>query len=367
MKRRLLFVFLVLIVLTVSTVSIFIYLKKETPLKAIRKATEAISLAEKEKSLAYANVPFQQAKVYYDSAMIHWQRENQKWFFQRAFETSIDYAEKSTGYAQEAVSRSKKSLQEIKTFQAQQITNLNETVAHFEATYKKIPLAPVLRQEWTKGRILLGEGILAYKDENYLKAVDKLDSAYVLIQKVYQYPEGILEEYFSSLPRWVQEEKEIKARSGREKKIFLVVDKYNRELKVYKNGSVQTTYEVELGPNWVGDKQLQGDKTTPEGLYKVLKKKHEKDTKYFRALLLDYPNEDDKARFEDNQKQGIVNAKAKIGGLIEIHGNGGKGIDWTEGCIALRDKEVDKLFELCSVGTEVLIVGSLTPIKEMGK
>ncbi|MEQ8533240.1 MAG: hypothetical protein RIB86_15400, partial [Imperialibacter sp.] len=266
MKRRLLFLFIALVALIVSSSSIIIYLKKETPLKAIRRATEAISLAEKEESLAYANVPFQQAKVYYDSAMMHWQRENQKWFFQRAFDVPIDYAQKSIRYAQEAVSRSKKSLKEIKALQSQQITDLNETVAHFEATYKKIPLTPTLRQEWTKGRILLGEGILAHKDENYLKAVDKLDSAYVLIQKVYQYPEGILEEYFSSLPRWVQEEKEIKARSGREKEIFLVVDKYNRELKVYKNGNVQATYEVELGPNWVGDKRLQGDKTTPEGL-----------------------------------------------------------------------------------------------------
>jgi hypothetical protein len=367
MKRRLLFVFLVLIVLAVSTASIFIYLKKETPLKAIQRAREAISLAEKEKSLAYANVPFLQAKVYYDSAMLHWQKENEKWFFQRAFDISIDYAEKSTWYAQEAVARTKKSSNEIKTLLHHQIADINKTVEHFESTYKKMPLTPTLRKQWTQGRIILEEGILAYKGGNYLKAIDKLDSAYVLIQKVYQYPQGILHDYFTSLPRWIREEKEIRERSVKEKKVVLVVDKYNRELKVYKNGSIQSTYEVELGPNWVGDKHLQGDKTTPEGLYQVLKKKNEKDTKYFRALLLNYPNEEDKARFEENQKQGVVGEKAKIGGLIEIHGNGGKGIDWTEGCIALTDKEVDKLFALCSVGTEVLIVGSLTPIKVMGK
>ena len=44
--------------------------------------------------------------------------------------------------------------------------------------------------------------------------------------------------------------------------------------------------------------------------------------------------------------------------MIEIHGNGGKGIDWTEGCIALTDKEMDVVYKFARVGTPVTIVGS---------
>ena len=47
-----------------------------------------------------------------------------------------------------------------------------------------------------------------------------------------------------------------------------------------------------------------------------------------------------------------------IGGLIEIHGHGGRGTDWTNGCIALSDAEMDRLFAAVFVGTPVTIVGT---------
>jgi L,D-peptidoglycan transpeptidase YkuD (ErfK/YbiS/YcfS/YnhG family) len=54
-----------------------------------------------------------------------------------------------------------------------------------------------------------------------------------------------------------------------------------------------------------------------------------------------------------------------IGGLIEIHGNGGKGIDWTEGCIALTDSEMDSVFKIVKVGTPVTIVGSMHDLQHV--
>ena len=56
---------------------------------------------------------------------------------------------------------------------------------------------------------------------------------------------------------------------------------------------------------------------------------------------------------------------AKIGGLIEIHGNGGKGIDWTEGCVALTDREMDTVFKIVRVGTPVTIIGSMVDLKDL--
>ncbi len=60
-------------------------------------------------------------------------------------------------------------------------------------------------------------------------------------------------------------------------------------------------------------------------MYKIIEKKQNGQTKYYKALLLNYPNEDDKKRFLANKKNGIISKDAKIGNLIEIHGNGGKG------------------------------------------
>jgi murein L,D-transpeptidase YafK len=128
---------------------------------------------------------------------------------------------------------------------------------------------------------------------------------------------------------------------------------------------MQQVFSIELGSNWIGDKNQQGDKTTPEGLYKIISKKSDGETKFNKALLLNYPNEDDKKRFSINKKNGIIKPGANIGNLIEIHGEGGQGIDWTDGCIALKNDEMDILYTACPVGTHVTIVGSLRPLHEL--
>ena len=60
-------------------------------------------------------------------------------------------------------------------------------------------------------------------------------------------------------------------------------------------------------------------------------------------------------------------ASATIGSMIEIHGNGGKGVDWTDGCIALTDSDMDKVFGIAKVGTTVTIVGSMVDLKNIAK
>ena len=54
---------------------------------------------------------------------------------------------------------------------------------------------------------------------------------------------------------------------------------------------------------------------------------------------------------------------AEIGGMIEIHGGGGKGVNWTDGCIALENKNMDIVFKLAQSGTPVTIVGSVQPLQ----
>jgi murein L,D-transpeptidase YafK len=114
-----------------------------------------------------------------------------------------------------------------------------------------------------------------------------------------------------------------------------------------------------MGPNWIGDKRHRGDKATPEGRYYITKKKKGKDTIYYKALLINYPNDEDRKRYNDDVKRGILSAGQGIGGLIEIHGGGGKGAHWTEGCVALTNAEMDQIFDFVEVGTPVTIVGSL--------
>ena len=100
-------------------------------------------------------------------------------------------------------------------------------------------------------------------------------------------------------------------------------------------------------------------------MYKVTKKKPNGDSGYHKALLINYPNEEDYATFNNRKRQGLISKNSHIGGLIEIHGDGGKGDDWTSGCIALRNSDIDELFSRVSVGTPVTIVGSMKSLSEL--
>lgn len=137
-----------------------------------------------------------------------------------------------------------------------------------------------------------------------------------------------------------------------------LVDKLRRQLTVYHRGLRVATYSAELGANGLRRKEHSGDRATPEGRYHVVELKEGKRTGYYKALLLDYPNAEDRARFEWGRRRGTIPSRAGIGSLIEIHGDGGDGSDWTDGCIALADRDMDRVFARARVGTPVTIVGT---------
>jgi len=177
------------------------------------------------------------------------------------------------------------------------------------------------------------------------------------------YIEEMLGEYFLQYPRWKELAKKTVDDSRKKRSYAILVDKFARECILYYSGKPKYSFPVELGKNWIGDKRHRGDKATPEGLYKVIDRKEGRHTSYYKALLLDYPNDEDTAYFAAAIEKGSLPRSAKIGGMIEIHGNGGKGSDWTAGCIAITDREMDSLFKVVKIGTPVTIVGSMYDLR----
>ncbi len=137
----------------------------------------------------------------------------------------------------------------------------------------------------------------------------------------------------------------------------LLIDKYRRRALLLREGTAVRRFTVDLGWNGFYDKRSQGDGATPEGEYTITKKKEAEHTRFHRALLLSYPNDEDKARFERAVEDGKFPPGAHIGSMIEIHGKGGLGQDWTDGCIALSNREIDLLYRDAYVGMPVFIVG----------
>ena len=141
--------------------------------------------------------------------------------------------------------------------------------------------------------------------------------------------------------------------------VLIVIDKLARKLEVYDGGKKLATYAAELGANGLKPKRYSGDKATPEGRYRVTEVRGPNATRFYKALMLSYPNAEDRARFDLARQRGEIPQRAGIGSLIEIHGEGGEGKDWTDGCIALRNRDMDSLFRYARVGTPVTIVGTL--------
>lgn len=155
--------------------------------------------------------------------------------------------------------------------------------------------------------------------------------------------------------RWIAETIEWSKREGR---VAIVVFKESHRLTVYQRGAAVATYDIDLGFNWTADKLHEGDGATPEGRYRVVARLGKQASIYYKALLLDYPNAGDRAEFARARRSGELPSGARIGGLIEIHGGGGRSQDWTSGCVALANGDMDLVFERAGVGTPVTIVGS---------
>lgn len=154
---------------------------------------------------------------------------------------------------------------------------------------------------------------------------------------------------------WVDEAFAESLRSG---KPVVIVDKLGRRSLLVTAGKVVDRYAVEMGGNALADKLYEGDEATPEGLYKVTEKRGRGQTSFYRALMLDYPTEEDRREHAEARREGLVPRGRGPGGLIEIHGMGGRGFDWTLGCVAITNDEMDRLFAAVSVGTKVVIVGT---------
>jgi murein L,D-transpeptidase YafK len=109
----------------------------------------------------------------------------------------------------------------------------------------------------------------------------------------------------------------------------------------------------------MGQKQVEGDRVTPMGAYTITGKYP---SRWHTYLSLSYPTEEDKRRFAELVSRGLVDARRGPGSAIAIHGRRAdqrdkvhKERDWTLGCMALDNDEIDEVAALSPVGTPVFI------------
>ena len=134
----------------------------------------------------------------------------------------------------------------------------------------------------------------------------------------------------------------------------VVVNKSEAKLYLEKEGKVFKEFHVVFGANPEGHKQKEGDERTPEGKYVLDYKKS--DSSFYKAIHISYPNKHDREK--------AIKSGVDPGGLIMIHGqknNFGwlsfitQRFNWTNGCIAVKNAEMDQIWEAVNIGTPIEI------------
>jgi murein L,D-transpeptidase YafK len=134
----------------------------------------------------------------------------------------------------------------------------------------------------------------------------------------------------------------------------ILIEKKERQLTLISKGKVLKTYKIALGGNPNGPKERQGDNKTPEGTYVI--DSRNRDSRYHLSLHISYPSEKDKKRAKqlgvspggDIMIHGIKNGYSWVG---DLHTE----VDWTKGCIAVTDEEIEEIDKLAPNGTIIEI------------
>ena len=140
----------------------------------------------------------------------------------------------------------------------------------------------------------------------------------------------------------------------------ILVDKSDYELHVYKDGEWVGGYPVVFGSNDQGDKMMEGDRKTPEGTFRIISKRvHDQ---WSRIMRIDYPTKESYKKFKERKAKGLIPKNARIGGAIGVHGTWPREeyaidryLNWTLGCISLKNEHVQELYNMIPANTQITI------------
>jgi hypothetical protein len=355
---------IVAIVLIITGVIVFRALVPEPPLPEVEQARASIARARDLQSEVYSPRLFREAKNNYDSAMTEWRSQNERFILVRDYERVIYFADLAGKKADDAIRNTISRSKSLKTSLESEIARLNRELALFEKVFLSMPLPQDVKKKHARGKLLIKEAEIDFRKEKYVDGNVKITEANEYISGTYNLARKNLQEYFRNYHDWQEWADETIEESRRSGSYAILVEKIPPQCHLYQGGKKKLTFEAEFGSNWLGDKKSRGDMATPEGKYNITKKLSGGGTKYHKALMINYPNKVDVQEFNERIRNGQLPADASIGDLIEIHGDGGKGGNWTQGCIALKNSDMDQLFKYVSKGTPVTIIGSTLTLEE---
>jgi lipoprotein-anchoring transpeptidase ErfK/SrfK len=334
--------------------------RQDDPAALAEEATIALRAARSEDAADRAPMTLADAEDLYARGLLERRRQELRFFLWRDFRHAHAILQASLERAGTATTLAQRSSRRDRTRASRVLATADAAVLALAGTEDRIWMAKPVRQRLQRARALVNEA-RAFLDQ------DEFEDAIVRAQAAQADAHDVSASLHAATSRfaddarirtwrsWVAESVEWSRSTG---KAAVVIDKDAHRLFVYQGGRVVREYDAEIGWNNVGDKLHQGDGATPEGRYRITDKKSGGRSRYYKALLLDYPTRDDLRELDALKASGEIPRSTRAGSLIEIHGEGGRGKDWTDGCVAITNDQIDWLFTRVAVGTPVTIVGS---------
>lgn len=358
-KNKLVTLSISLVLIILSFITVAESLSPEPPLFELNQARVQLEICRKEKSDIYAPELYQEALKNWDSVQQAWKMENNKWSFRRNFQPIIALAKLTEEEAELARIRSLKVQDSLHIIVHLKIPQVRMLITNYLDEYEMVTTRSSIKNLITQSEQALQKSEIASRTRDYYGALDYLNEAEANVQRAHREMTEFISSYFSHIPEWERWVNESIRESEENQTAVLIINKMDHWLSVYRSGVFIAQFDIEMGANWLGPKQYRGDKATPEGHYVIVKKREKPKTIYHKALELNYPNAIDEKNFSENLASGRIPPNAEIGGSIEIHGEGGTGTNWTDGCIALKNSDMDSLFQMVEEGTPVTIIGTL--------
>jgi L,D-peptidoglycan transpeptidase YkuD (ErfK/YbiS/YcfS/YnhG family) len=274
-----------------------------------------------------------------------------------------DYEEVRAAY-RAILATGEELIRRVEEVKANHSRDFSARLANLEERVGKIKELTLTMNENDRVRECLSQAEVAFREAQMLAQQEKYGELGDRVKVIDGYLRQAENAVFSILARYADETQVLQwqrwaaetiAESRKKAAPAILVNKLERSLTLFKKGSPVAVYHIGLGKFGLSRKLHAGDEATPEGRYKIIKKNA--NSRYHKALLIDYPNDEDKRRYSQAKKKGQIPARAGSGGLIEIHG-GGKDF-LTNGCVGVENAVMDELFPEVRVGTPVTIVGSL--------
>ncbi|HET9234655.1 MAG TPA: L,D-transpeptidase, partial [Candidatus Eisenbacteria bacterium] len=322
-------------------------------------ATRAIDGARKEDSERWAPERFRSAITAYEAGVAEGLRQRRRLIPFQDYALTEDQFYCAAQNANRAFREGKASRLGMASRAAEALGLARSLVDEAQNSIRLVPVGVLPRQRLQKSKAALQEATQHTRSGRFDLAYERAQDAQEDAQWALTATGAAASRFVDSnvVSEWRRLVAQTVAESKSRQSTALVVIKERNRVDLYHAGRLKKSYSADMGKNRLSKKLHQGDNATPEGRYHITEKKGRGDSKYYKALVLNYPNEADRKRLAAAKNAGMASKRVGPGSLIEIHGEGGRGQDWTYGCVALSNRDIDDLFTRVSVGTPVTIVG----------